>query len=460
MKAHYLPLIVLISSHAAAQDGVLDLTAPANYAAQPVPNYIQKDNTPANNPITDYGATLGRVLFYDVRLSTDSTISCASCHQQENGFGDLDLASTGVDGTTGRHSMRLINSRFSTEQRFFWDERAATLEAQSTQPIQDHVEMGFSGEGGDPDFSDLVTRLSAIEEYQVMFRSVYGDETITEGRVQQVLAQFVRSIQSFDSKYDTGRAQVGNGGANFPNYTASENRGKNLYLTAPQQGGAGCNACHNAPEFDIDPNSRSNGVVGSIGGGTDTTNTRSPSLRDLADADGNLNGGLMHNAIFNSLRQAIDHYNAIPNPAPANLDPRLAGGPGGPGGPGGGTQQLNLTETEKTDLENFLLTLSGTSVYADPKWASPFNAAGNLSLIVLPTSIATISVANAGEVTEMVTVSTPGVPNIAYLYSSSSDLATWTEPEAITADANGVVSVTRLVTAGKQFYRIGYAVAD
>lgn len=87
--------------------------------------------------------------------------------------------------------------------------------------------------------------------------------------------------------------------------------------------GAGCNVCHEVPEFDIDPNSRNNGVVGSLGGGTDTTNTRSPSLRDMADADGNLHGGLMHNAIFNLLRQVIDHYNVIPNSPAPNLDPRL-----------------------------------------------------------------------------------------------------------------------------------------
>lgn len=454
IKLQYLfSFIILLLSCASGRDGVLDLMDLENYAAQAIPDYISKDNTPPSNPITNHGATLGRVLFYDVRLSTNSTISCASCHQQENGFSDLDTASTGIDGTTGRHSMRLINSRFAVENRFFWDERADSLEDQVTQPIQDHVEMGFSGEDGNGDFSDLIVRLSNIKEYQVMFRSVYGDETITEARVQQVLAQFVRSIQSFDSKYDDGRVQVGNENDTFPNFTASETRGKILFMEAPQQGGAGCNTCHNAPEFDIDPNSRNNGVIGSIGGGADITNTRSPSLRDLADANGEMNGGLMHNGSFTTLRQVIDHYDSIPTPVSANLDPRLARR-------GGNTQQLNLSEQEKTDLENFLLTLSGTSVYTDQKWASPFDQTGNLSLIILPTSIATISVLNSTGAHEMVTVSTQGVPHIAYLYSSSSDLETWTEPETITADANGVVSVTRPVAGGQHFYRIGYAVAD
>ena len=104
-----------------------------NYANQSVPGYITKDNT-AGNPITNKGATLGRVLFYDKNLSSNNTISCSSCHQQANAFGDTNIASTGVNGTTGRHSMRLINTRFANETRFFWDERAVNLETQTTMP--------------------------------------------------------------------------------------------------------------------------------------------------------------------------------------------------------------------------------------------------------------------------------------------------------------------------------------
>lgn len=216
-----------------AQDGQLDLTQLNNYANQTRPAYIQKDNTPTANPITDMGATLGRVLFYDKRLSRNNTISCASCHQQAHAFGDTALASTGVNGTTGRHSMRLINARFSRESKFFWDERAASLEAQTTQPIQDHVEMGFSNTNGDPSFSDLITKLSLIEEYKVLFTAVYGDSGIDEDRIQKALGQFVRSIQSFDSKYDTGRAAAPNDAAPFTNFTQQENNGKNLFLRPP-----------------------------------------------------------------------------------------------------------------------------------------------------------------------------------------------------------------------------------
>ena len=274
----------------------VDLTELLNYADQSVPGYIDRDNTPGNNPITDGGATLGRVLFYDVRLSLDETIACASCHQQEHAFGDPLTASLGVAGTTGRHSMRLVNIRFSQEENMFWDERADDIEDQSTQPIRDHIEMGFSGTNGDPDFSDLLDRLSGLTEYRVLFANAFGDANITEARIQAAIAQFLRSIQSFDSRYDAGRAQVNNDNANFPNFTTAENAGKNLFMRPPNQGGANCATCHRPPEFDIDPNSRNNGVITAIGGGTDFTNTRSPSLRDLVGLDGEPHGGFMHDA--------------------------------------------------------------------------------------------------------------------------------------------------------------------
>lgn len=105
-----------------------------NYASQTVPGDITRNNT-GGNAIVNEKALIGRVLFYDKNLSTSNTVACASCHQQSHAFSDASIASTGVNGTTGRHSMRLVNARFAAEARFFWDERAATLEAQTTQPI-------------------------------------------------------------------------------------------------------------------------------------------------------------------------------------------------------------------------------------------------------------------------------------------------------------------------------------
>jgi cytochrome c peroxidase len=358
-----------------AQNGVIDLAALPNYANQQVPAYILKDNTPDENPISDVGATLGRVLFYDKRLSRNNTVSCASCHRQAHGFSDPSIASTGVAGMTGRHAMRLSNERFGNESHYFWDERVTFLENQITDPIQNAIEMGFSGTGGDPAFSDLIAKLSATQEYPVLFKLAFGSSTIDEGGIQDAVAQFVRSIQSFDSKYDAGRAFAVDTKP-FPNFTTSENNGKQLFITAPSQGGAGCAVCHRPPEFDIDPNSRNNGVITAIGGGTDLTNTRAPSLRNLARPTGQLNGPLMHNGAFTTLAQVIDHYAAIPGDN-ANLDPRLQR-------PGGAVQTLNLTTQQRLDLEAFLLTLSGNALYTDAKWSDPFRADGTITLTNVP----------------------------------------------------------------------------
>lgn len=352
----------------------VDLNNLANYANQIIPSYITKDNSTLN-PITNKGATLGRVLFYDKKLSSNNTISCASCHKQAFAFSDTNVASNGVNGTTGRHSMRLINTRFATESKFFWDERAASLEIQTTMPIKDHGEMGFSGANGDLSFNDLIVKLSAVDYYKELFQFVYGSDEITEAKIQFALAQFIRSIQSFDSKYDTGRASSPNDGAPFANFTAQENQGKNLFLTPATfnassvrtGGGIGCAGCHRAPEFDIDPNSLSNGIGGSINGGPDFTNTRAPSLRNLIQTNETLNGPMMHTGVITSLQASIGHYGnlttqAINNP---NLDPRLK--------PGGIGQQLNLTANEVNAVIAFLKTLSGTDVYTNPKWSDPFN---------------------------------------------------------------------------------------
>ncbi len=353
----------------------INLNSLANYAAQARPAYILKDNSGANT-ITNAKATLGRVLFYDKQLSINNSVSCGSCHRQEFAFSDTAIASKGVEGgVTTRHSMRLVNSRFGTEVRFFWNERAPSLELQTTEPIRDHAEMGFSGQNGRPAFSSLLPKLQAIGYYKELFRFVYGDETVTETRLQECLSQFIRSIQSFDSRYDAGRAQMPDDGRPFPNFTAQENQGKQLFLNRPAfgpngirtGGGAGCISCHRPPEFDIDPNSRNNGIIEVITGSTpDLGNTRSPSLRDLTRADGTVNSPMMHTGRMPTLRSVIAHYNLIVhNPAQnPNIDPRLT--------PGGVGQNLNLTNTETDALVAFLQTLAGNALYTDKRWSNPF----------------------------------------------------------------------------------------
>ena len=357
---------VNVSAIEAMFAGTIDINNLFNYEDQEVPDYIRDDNTNGNH-IENETATLGRVLFYDKNLSFDNTISCASCHQQAFAFSDPNTLSEGVNGVTGRHSMRLVNARFADEDRFFWDERAETLEDQTTMPIQDHVEMGFSGTEGDPDFDDLIEKLEGLDYMTALFELAYGDPEITEARVQTALAQFIRSIQSFDSKYDEGRAMVRDDRNDFPNFTAEENLGKTLFMSDTDAGGANCASCHRPPEFDIDPNSDNNGVVGVAGdpNDIDVTVTRSPSLRDLLNPEGMNNGPFMHDGSLTSLDAVMAHYNNVPDVnGNDNLDRRLRGGRGG--------GDLRLSADERDAIVAFLRTLTGEDMYTNDMWSDPF----------------------------------------------------------------------------------------
>lgn len=334
-------LFFLIGLTILLMSGTIDLDNLLNYENQAIPAYITKDNTPADNAITDEGATLGRVLFYDKKLSADNSISCGSCHIQEHAFSDLDTVSVGINGhKTPRHSMRLVNARFGDETKFRWDETAETLEEQMIIPIKNEQEMGYSGENGMPSFEDLIAEMEATSYYPSLFSLAFGDSIITEERIQRALAQFVRSIQSFDSKYDIGRAQVDDDLVDFPNFTSQENAGKQLFMEAFEweedsitvmdvpgdpggtflianriSGGFDCATCHVPPEFSIDPNSLNNGFVRPSsnfpGDPSWLDGTRAPTLRDLIKADGeSLNGGMFHSGQALHLQDIFGHYNS------------------------------------------------------------------------------------------------------------------------------------------------------
>ena len=350
----------------------ISLNSLANYANQAVPSYITIDNT-NGNPITDKGATLGRVLFYDKNLSKNNTISCSSCHKQALGFGDDAVASIGVNGSTGRHSMRLINNRFSLESRYFWDERADDLEMQTTMPVKDHAEMGYSGANGDEAIDKMIAKISQLNYYKVLFKFAFGSEEISEDKIQLALAQFVRSIQSFDSKFDTGKATATFDTDVFANYTAQEQQGKNLFLTEAMYdalgnrtgGGIACANCHQTPTFSIDPLAKNNGLISKLGNpdAVDVNNTKAPTLRDVFNTNGVLNGPLMHTGI--SLNEVYNHYSVSQeNPLNTNLDVRFF--------PNGNYLKINITRQERDAVTAFLKTLSGTNVYVDAKWSDPF----------------------------------------------------------------------------------------
>lgn len=344
---------------------VITPTQPPNYANPTLPaHYAGLIGSPTDNgrnaPITDAGATLGRVLFYERQLSVNGTVSCASCHAQASGFSDEARLSVGFEGgLTDAHSMRLVNARFYGPGSFFWDRRAATLEAQTIEPIQNAVEMGFDAAHGG--LSAVTGRLQGLAYYRELFALVYGDSTVTVDRMQRALAQYVRSILSTSSRWDTGYAQVFNPGlpdrginTPIPTFTAQENRGRQLFFTPPPQGGAGCAACHVAPTFALAANS--------LGNGLDAGETRvfkSPSLKSVG-----VPGRFMHDGRFSTLDQVVAHYNNGVQDGPA-LDQRLRG-------PGGTPLRLNLNAGDRAALVAFLQTLTDTQLAADPKFSDPF----------------------------------------------------------------------------------------
>lgn len=179
----------------------VDFANAANYALPTLPVYFDQtvtalDNTPAGNAIDNRIATLGRVLFYDRRLSTNDTTACASCHQQQFAFTDNRRFSTGISGAqfTSAHAMRLGNVRYWQPGSMFWDRRAATLELQASQPIINPVEMGWdAGAGG---ISALLAKMAATTYYPDLFTWAFGTSAITEARIQPALAQFQRAMIS------------------------------------------------------------------------------------------------------------------------------------------------------------------------------------------------------------------------------------------------------------------------
>ena len=333
-----------------------------NYADVVLPNAFfdnnlrEEDNEPTNNRIRNQGATLGRVLFYDTALSKNNTISCASCHKQSKSFSDDVRLSVGFEGElTGRNSMGLANARFYRNRRFFWDERAASLEEQVLMPIQDHVEMGLP-------LSELETKLNIKKRYKILFKRAFGDTLITSQRVSRALAQFVRSMVSYQSKFDEGLAQTNDPRRPFSNFTNSENRGKQLFFS-PQ---TNCIQCHRTNAF-IGDRARNNGLDSQlidfgVGGVTNRVNDfgefKVPSLRNIE-----VTGPFMHDGRFTTLEQVIEHYNSGVQNSPY-LDGRLRRG--------NGVRRLNLSNGDKNALKDFLLTLTDRVFLTDEKFSSPF----------------------------------------------------------------------------------------
>ncbi|OSZ70543.1 hypothetical protein CAP39_06085 [Sphingomonas sp. IBVSS1] len=335
--------------------------APANLPAYYDATVTALDNTPAENALNNRIAMLGRVLFYDRQLSVNGSISCASCHRQANSFDDPNRFSTGFSGTafTSAHAMRLANIRYWRPGTMFWDRRAASVEAQASQPIINPIEMGWDNAAGG--INALIARLQGIAYYQELFTFAFGSPTVTEARLTQALAQFERAMISSSSRWDTAYAAVfsatapnRNLNATLAGFSDQENRGRQLFMTGQGGGGAGCSACHVPPTFALAANSQSNGLDAG-----ETRVFKSPSLKSVA-----LSRAFMHDGRFATLAEVVEFYNSGVQAGPA-LDNRLRG-------PGGAPQRLNLSAADKAALVAFMETLTDSNLTADSRFSSPF----------------------------------------------------------------------------------------
>ncbi|MDG1262245.1 MAG: cytochrome c peroxidase [Flavobacteriales bacterium] len=331
---------------------------PYNYAEITLPASWDNDaldlfeNIPSFNETTDEGATLGRVLFHDINLSSDQTISCESCHHQSSGFSDNNQFSEGINGAmTTRNSMTLTNLSYT--RRFFWDRRVNGLENQVLIPIEHPEEMGLFLE-------EMTTRLSALDYYPALFTAAFGDPEVTSNRVGLALSQYLRSIYSYRSKFDEGEA------TDFANFTDQELLGKEVYFNGETK----CNQCHMTNIF-YTPGSMNNGldlvysdggVQNQSGNASDEGRFKVATLRNLS-----YTAPYMHDGRFNTLEEVIEHYNSGIQAHP-NLNDQLTVD----SSIGGEPVQMNLTDEEKAALIAFLRTLDDHILMNDIRFSDPF----------------------------------------------------------------------------------------
>lgn len=296
-------------------------------------NLVLNDNTPADNPISNDGATLGRVLFYDKQLSKNNTISCGSCHKPESSFSDAAVLSKGFNnGLTSRHSMPILNLRFYKSGKMFWDERAVTLEKQVLQPIQNSVEMGLT-------LAELETKVKALNYYPALFQKAFGSTQIDSVRIAKALSQFLRSIVTYQSKYD----RVKQGLATF---TADEAAGEDFFTT-PAPGGPSCAGCHTPPMFLTSSPAGPFGLADPNDHGINNENRfKSGSLRNIA-----LTAPYFHNGSVTSLAAMLQS---------------------GPPGTPGNIPAHGVPAPEVNRVLAFLQTLNDQSVTTDVRFSDPF----------------------------------------------------------------------------------------
>jgi cytochrome c peroxidase len=301
-------------------------------------------------PVTNAGATLGRVLFYDKRLSLINTHACASCHVQARGFATGDRFPVGVIGAPlKRNALALANSRYTISERYFIDHRALSLEHLALQPIEEVTELASP-------LPLVIDKLRATDFYPDLFQAAFGTPEINGERMALALAQFLRSIVSYRTRFDQAFMHAAQGSpdpdpAQF--LTPLELEGRLLFLTSD------CATCHRTAIQTLDFASN-NGLDATLTDPGIDGRFRSASLRNIA-----VTGPYMHDGRFATLREVIDHYDQGIVDSPF-LHPRLRSDLDGK------PIRLNLTSHEKDALEAFLHALTDDALLTDPKFSDPF----------------------------------------------------------------------------------------
>lgn len=294
---------------------------------------------PEDNPYSAAKAELGRLLYFDTRLSSDNTVSCASCHAPAGAFTDNLAVSLGIGKQKGgRSAPTVINRGFTTLQ--FWDGRAGSLEEQAQGPLANPLEMTADAES-ELAHKAVAQRIDEIPGYKALFQKAFGDDQITIDQVAKAIATFERCVLSGNSPFD--RFQAGDESA----LTDQQKRGKDVFFKT-----AACDACHLGFNFSdesftnvgigYDPATgtfKDEGRAKISGNPADTGAFKTPTLREVEHT-----APYMHDGRFQTLEEVVDHYNrgAIPNPY---IDQRM--------------KPLGLTDEQKRDLVAFLKALSG-----------------------------------------------------------------------------------------------------
>lgn len=329
----------------------------APYSLHFVNNTLPAPNLPADNPLTVEKVKLGRMLFYSKILSSDGTISCASCHNQQNAFSDPDQFSTGVNGATGdRQAMAIFNMAWH-DNEFFWDGRAHLLRDQSLGPIENPLEMNET-------LSNVIRKLTEDQEMKNQFIRAFGSSEITSLKMSLAMESFMLSIVSDDSKYDrylAGLVQL----------SPSEERGRILFFAEynpffPEVSGADCAHCHAGNNFendlymnnglDSDADFTDLGRFNFTNMDADRAKFKVTSLRNIA-----VTQPYMHDGRFQTLEQVVAHYNTDVHPS-STVDPALLGTT---------TTGLMLDAQEQKDLVNFLKTLTDYTFLNNPAYRDP-----------------------------------------------------------------------------------------